>query len=128
MPADAETAAAGAWKRGPGRAPFDAARAALGELPLIAEDLGVITPPVKRAARVARAARAWRSCSSASRRRSATPSTCPSCHEENQVVYTGTHDNDTIRGWYEALAPAQRALVAEALERRGIARPTRTGR
>ncbi len=47
VPADAPTAASGAWKRGPGRAPFDAARAALGELPLIAEDLGVITPRVK---------------------------------------------------------------------------------
>ena len=48
VPADAEYALEGAWKRGPGRAPFDAARAALGELPLIAEDLGVITPPVTR--------------------------------------------------------------------------------
>ena len=48
VPADAEYALEGTWKRGPGRAPFDAAREALGELPLIAEDLGVITPPVTR--------------------------------------------------------------------------------
>src|SRR3954463_12414841 len=48
VPADAEYALEGGWKRGPGRAPFDAARKALGELPLIAEDLGVITPPVTR--------------------------------------------------------------------------------
>ena len=47
-PRTPSTRSSGAWKRGPGRAPFDAARAALGELPLIAEDLGVITPPVKR--------------------------------------------------------------------------------
>src|SRR3954447_11276659 len=38
----------GRWVRGPGRAPFDAARAELGPLPIIAEDLGVITPPVER--------------------------------------------------------------------------------
>ena len=57
VPADAEFALSGAWKRGPGRAPFDAAREALGELPLIAEDLGVITPPVDAPARVARPAR-----------------------------------------------------------------------
>src|SRR3954447_6983853 len=42
------TARAGVWRRGPGRALFDAAQAELGELPLIAEDLGVITPPVER--------------------------------------------------------------------------------
>ena len=98
VPAAAEFALEGAWKRGPGRAPFDAARAALGELPLIAEDLGVITPPVKRLRLSLGPARAWPCCSSASRRPSATPSTCSPNHVENQVVYTGTHDNDTIRG------------------------------
>ena len=48
VPKGARTALGGRWRRGPGRAVFDAARAALGELPLIAEDLGVITPAVER--------------------------------------------------------------------------------
>ena len=53
----------------------------------------------------------------------------PSNHVENQVVYTGTHDNDTIRAWYEGLATPERAL-----RRRGAGRstaspiPSRTGR
>ena len=48
VPADATDARAGSWRRGPGRAPFDAAARALGSLPFIAEDLGVITEPVER--------------------------------------------------------------------------------
>ena len=40
--------------------------------------------------------------------------------EELQVVYTGTHDNDTIRAWYDALEPESLALVTAALESRGI--------
>ena len=48
VPRDARHASAGRWVRGPGRAVFDAARAELGRLPLIAEDLGVITPAVTR--------------------------------------------------------------------------------
>ena len=41
-------------------------------------------------------------------------------HEENQIVYTGTHDNDTIRGWYDTLSEPSLALVREALGSRGI--------
>jgi 4-alpha-glucanotransferase len=89
VPERHRTARGGAWRRGPGRELFDAVAARLGELPLIAEDLGVITPPVDRLRealglpgmhvlqfdrRVER-------------------------HRENAVVYTGTHDNDTIGGW-----------------------------
>ena len=48
VPESHKTARAGAWRRGPGRELFDAVAAALGELPLIAEDLGVITPAVER--------------------------------------------------------------------------------
>jgi len=44
----------------------------------------------------------------------------PDLHEELQVVYTGTHDNDTIRAWYDALEPEAFRLVASALESRGI--------
>ena len=54
VPADASDARGGRWRRGPGRAVFDAAARSLGELPVIAEDLGVITEPVDAAAPRAR--------------------------------------------------------------------------
>ena len=84
------------------------ARAVLGELPLIAEDLGVITPPVHAAARVAGAARHVRAAVRLHAGRESTPSHVPENNAEDQVVYTGTHDSDTIRGWYESITPAQR--------------------
>ena len=119
VPADAEFALAGRWVRGPGRAPFDAARAELGALPVIAEDLGVITPPVHRL----RDSLGFPGM--AVLQFGFTPSErhtphVPENNVENQVVYTGTHDHDTIRGWYESLGPAQRALLDPTLERFGI--------
>ena len=96
------------------------AGAALGALPLIAEDLGVITPAGRAAARRARAARAWSCSSSAScrgaprqraRRRQPPPST--------GSPTPGTHDNDTLRGWYESLAGRDRRARST---RRGRAR------
>jgi 4-alpha-glucanotransferase len=122
VPASAEFALEGAWKRGPGRAPFDAARAALGELPLIAEDLGVITPPVTKL-RLSLGLPGM-----AVLQFGFTPSERDtqhvfSNHVENQVVYTGTHDNDTIRAWFEGLSDAERALLDAELERQQITDP-----
>jgi 4-alpha-glucanotransferase len=119
VPASAKTAAAGQWKRGPGRAPFDHALRELGSLPLIAEDLGVITPPVKKL-RLSLGLPGM-----AVLQFGFTPSERRTqhvleLHEENQIVYTGTHDNDTIRAWYDALEPEAFRLVASALESRGI--------
>jgi 4-alpha-glucanotransferase len=122
VPADAEFAVEGAWKRGPGRAPFDAAREALGDLPLIAEDLGVITPPVTRL-RLSLGLPGM-----AVLQFGFTPSErdtqhVPANHVENQIVYTGTHDNDTIRAWFDGLGPEERALLDEALAEYGITDP-----
>jgi 4-alpha-glucanotransferase len=122
VPADAKYALEGSWKRGPGRAPFDAARAALGDLPLIAEDLGVITEPVKRL-RLELGLPGM-----AVLQFGFTPSERDTQHVfanhvENQVVYTGTHDNDTVRAWFEGLTHAERALLDEELERQRIADP-----
>jgi 4-alpha-glucanotransferase len=122
VPAAAEFALEGSWKRGPGRAPFDAARAALGDLPLIAEDLGVITPPVTRL-RLSLGLPGM-----AVLQFGFTPSErhtqhVPVNHVENQVVYTGTHDNDTIRAWFDGLGDAERALLDEALDEYGISEP-----
>ena len=114
VPADAEYALEGAWKRGPGRAPFDAAREALGELPLIAEDLGVITPPVTRLRESLGLAGHGGAAVRLHARPSATPQHVPENHAENQVVYTGTHDNDTIRGWYDVARRRSSARCVDA--------------
>ena len=116
-PRGARDALGGRWKRGPGPRACSTPRAReLGELPLIAEDLGVITPAVDAAARRRSACRAWSSCSSASTRDepdSAAPPRAPP--RRTRSLYTGTHDNDTLRGWYESLPPrARRACVRAA--------------
>src|SRR3954449_6457069 len=122
VPADAEYALEGRWKRGPGRAPFDAARAQLGELAVIAEDLGVITPPVDRL----RESLGFPGM--AVLQFGFTPSERDTPHvpentTEGRVVYTGTHDHDTIRGWYDALDAERRGMVDATLERYGISEP-----
>ncbi|MFH1086634.1 MAG: 4-alpha-glucanotransferase [Chloroflexota bacterium] len=98
VPADEETAIHGRWVRGPGADFFHAVGRALGKLPIIAEDLGLITPDVL-----------------ALRRQFDLPGMrvlqfgfdsdgtnlhLPHNYEARSVVYTGTHDNDTTLGWY----------------------------
>jgi 4-alpha-glucanotransferase len=104
-----KTAKRGVWRRGPGREVFDAARAELGELPLIAEDLGLITPPVERLRDELRLpgmhVLQW-----AFERGRGNPHH-PSNHRENGAVYTGTHDNDTAVGWFRSLPRRVRAAT-----------------
>jgi 4-alpha-glucanotransferase len=110
VPETDEDARRGTWKRGPGRAPFDAARRELGEVALIAEDLGVITPPVEKL----RDALGLPGMVVLQFGYDPDDPTSPhrvARHVEHSVVYTGTHDHDTVRGWYEAMAPAERAEV-----------------
>jgi 4-alpha-glucanotransferase len=100
VPARARSARGGAWRPGPGRAVFDAARAALGDLPVVAEDLGVITPDV-HALRDAlgfpgMAVTIW-----AFERRRANPHRLEN-HRAHQVVYTSTHDTETLAGAFGA--------------------------
>ncbi|HZR90798.1 MAG TPA: 4-alpha-glucanotransferase [Gaiellaceae bacterium] len=106
VPERSRTAEAGRWRRGPGAALFRAAQHELGDLPLIAEDLGIITPPVERL-----------------RRQLGLPGMVvlqfafaggernphrPENHRPDHVVYTGTHDTDTAVGWWRSLTGAQR--------------------
>ena len=98
IPATEPTAVLGRWMPGPGVALFDAIRNALGELPLIAEDLGFITEDVHEL-----------------RRATGLPGMkilqfgfgqddsphLPHRFERQTVAYTGTHDNDTARGWFD---------------------------
>jgi 4-alpha-glucanotransferase len=119
VPEDAPDARAGFWRRGPGRAPFDAARSRLGELPLIAENLGKITDAVERL-RVSLGLPGMAVIqfgfdadepNSPHRLRN---------HKPDDVVYTGTHDHDTIRAWWESLDGSARPEVEAALADAGI--------
>jgi 4-alpha-glucanotransferase len=117
VPEGARDAVGGRWVRGPGAALFRAAERELGELDVIAEDLGVITEPVERL-----------------RRSLGFPGMVvlqfgfddpgsthhPDNHEEHSVVYTGTHDHDTANGWWQSLPDAARARAHEAFVRAGV--------
>ena len=99
------TRSSGRWRRGPGRAVFDAAGEALGALPLIAEDLGVITPPVRRL-RDALGLPGMVVLQFGWVRGAPDNVHDVANHAEHRIAYTGTHDNDTLRGWYESLPAA----------------------
>jgi 4-alpha-glucanotransferase len=112
------TARSGSWRRADGRAMFTAARAALGSLPFVAENLGVITPPVE-----------------ALRRDLGFPGMVvlqfafgeglvnPQrlSDDEHNVVFTGTHDNPTTVEWWGSATDHERRSVDRALELAGIA-------
>ncbi|HET8630153.1 MAG TPA: 4-alpha-glucanotransferase [Thermomicrobiales bacterium] len=116
VPAGEETAANGRWVAGPRDAFFAAVRDALGGLPFLAEDLGLITPEVH-----------------ALRERVGLPGMkvlqfafsdpdspyLPHNYTPDCVVYTGTHDNDTTRGWWAAAGEEERALARRYLGRDG---------
>jgi len=117
IPAKNETAEVGEYVAGPGAALFEALRAALDGLPFIAEDLGVVTPEVD-----------------ALRDRFEMPGMLilqfafggavenrflPHNYIRNAVCYTGTHDNDTTRGWYRSISEQERDLLRRYLGREG---------
>jgi 4-alpha-glucanotransferase len=101
IPAEAPGAKSGSWVSGPGADFLETARQTLGHLPIIAEDLGLITPEVV----------ALRDTFSLPGMKilqfafdsDATHDYLPHNFERHCVVYTGTHDNDTTRGWYESI-------------------------
>jgi 4-alpha-glucanotransferase len=124
VPARARTARGGTWKRGPGMGLFRALERGLGPevgtpLPLVAEDLGVITEPVERL-----------------RRRLGLPGMLViqfgmdpdqprsvhrlANHTSDRVVYTSTHDQDTLRGWLESLDDRTRGFVDSEVGRLGF--------
>ncbi|HEV7720120.1 MAG TPA: 4-alpha-glucanotransferase [Iamia sp.] len=112
VPESCPTAVEGRWVRGPGRAVFDAATSALGPLPVIAEDLGVITEPVRRL----RDDLGFPGMAVVQFGFDGDPPNehHPSRHREHQVAYSGTHDNDTARGWWTGLPPAAQDRVRSA--------------
>jgi 4-alpha-glucanotransferase len=114
IPGGDQTAERGRWVEAPGRELFTAIRKALGELPIIAEDLGVITPDVEKlrddcgfpGMRILQFAFS-----------SDTKNTdLPHNYHRNVVVYTGTHDNDTTFGWFNSVAGEGSTRTAAQIE------------
>ncbi|MGA1368429.1 MAG: 4-alpha-glucanotransferase [Blastocatellia bacterium] len=110
VPAGEKTARRGTWEPGPGADLFRAIEAHFqfaegGELPIIAEDLGLITPEVRQLREAFRLPGmqvlqfAFGTDPEADRFK-------PYSFEPNTVVYTGTHDNDTTRGWFQSMSEA----------------------
>jgi 4-alpha-glucanotransferase len=117
IPASEETAVEGCWRPGPGAALFKAIAKALGPMPIVAEDLGLITLDVEQL-----------------RKKFAFPGMCilhfafggdssnrylPHHHTHDCVVYTGTHDNDTTQGWWAQATGHEREHVRAYLATTG---------
>ncbi len=117
IPAGNKTARGGHWEDGPGMALFDAMKKAFGKTRIIAEDLGYLTPSVRRLVK-----------------RTGFPNMkvlefafdagdemgsneyLPHNYGSNCVVYTGTHDNETLAGWIRSINPAQRRRLFRYLD------------
>jgi 4-alpha-glucanotransferase len=121
IPAEEPTAIKGRWVPAPGEALLRALLEEFGELPLVAEDLGVITPEVE-ALRDAFELPGMKILQFAFDGGPTNPY-LPHNHVPNCVVYTGTHDNDTTLGWFQALPQGLREGVAEYLARPGEEMP-----
>ena len=100
IPASAPTAVEGRWLPGPGMALFDAIAATLGPVPVIAEDLGVLSPAVKDL--LAASGFPGMAILQFAFAGDASDPFLPHNHKQHSVVYTGTHDNDTTVGWWAA--------------------------
>lgn len=116
IPAGAKTAVGGHWEKGPGIELFNAMKHALGEKEIIAEDLGYVTDSVRQLVRdsgfpgmkVLEFAFDSRDSGSAS-------DYLPHNYPENSVVYTGTHDNETILGWMDSISREDYRMAREYL-------------
>lgn len=111
IPFREKTAIVGEWMPVPGDALLSALQREFGDLPLIAEDLGVITDAVYEL-RDRYGLPGMRVLQFAFDGDPSNPH-LPHNYSQNSVAYTGTHDNDTTRGWYEGLTEQERAHVHE---------------
>lgn len=109
------TAKGGRWVDAPGREVFAALESSLGPLPIIAEDLGLITPDVEQLRR---------DCGFPGMRvlqfafgGGPDNTNLPHKYDSNSVVYTGTHDNDTTVGWFDAVGGADSARSSRDCDR-----------
>ena len=118
VPTGAISPLEGSWRRGPGASLFRAVEAALGRLPLIAEDLGLITPPVDRL-RAELGLLGMRIVGRGFVRRHRQRHAV-AAHPEDAVVYSGTHDHPTLAGWLDSASAEDLALAAGDLAAAGI--------
>ncbi len=121
VPATETTAVKGRWVKAPGAALFEALEAALGELPIVAENLGVITPEVE-ALRERFGFPGMAILQFAFGTDPQAPGFRPHNFTHDLAVYTGTHDNDTTQGWWTAGVGDSTRSAADAAEEREIAR------
>jgi 4-alpha-glucanotransferase len=114
VPGDAPTAVDGRWVKGPGAALFEAVTAALGPVPIVAENLGVITPAVEELRErfgypgMSILQFAFGTDPEAGQFR-------PHNFPRARVVYTGTHDNDTTVGWWKSTGDGDSTRAADAV-------------
>ena len=113
IPAGEDTAINGRWVPAPGEALFHALQNEFGALPVVAEDLGLITPAVHRL-REQFGLPGMRILQFAFDGGADNPY-LPHNHDVNSVVYTGTHDNDTTLAWFEGLPAVQQCVVLDYL-------------
>lgn len=120
IPAGAETAAGGKWEKGPGLDFFKTLKERLGDVKIIAEDLGFLTESVRELQKeigypgmkiLEFAFGVWDD-----------SAYLPHKYEDNCVVYTGTHDNDTVIGWYKEMSEEDRNFLNHYLEHSTIVR------
>ena len=117
VPGDATTAMHGEWQRGPGAALFDALAAALGPLPIVAENLGFITRDVEDLrARYDLPGMAILQFAFGTDPQA--PDFLPHNFTRDRVAYTGTHDNDTMMGWARGAAGDSTRTAAEVARER----------
>ncbi len=115
IPASEPTAINGKWVNAPGEDLFKTIRQVLGDLPIIAEDLGVITPDVE-ALRDGAGFPGMKVLHFAFAADASDPY-LPHNYIKNCVVYSGTHDNDTTKGWYAQVPEKERDYVRKYLAR-----------
>ncbi len=115
IPADAETARVGTWKKGPNLAFVDAVREKLPKLQLIAEDLGDLAPSVHTLMRES-GLPGMKVLIFAFDPADKEPQFMPHNYTKNCVAYIGTHDNDTVQGWMKEAPKANVKLASEYLQ------------
>jgi 4-alpha-glucanotransferase len=116
IPATEPTAVRGRWVKGPGIALFNAVRAVLGDLPMIAEDLGIITTEVDNL-REQLGLPGMRILQMAFGNDLKAPEYRPHNHIVNCAVYTATHDHNTTVGWFTAEPGTQTTQTAEEIKK-----------
>ena len=115
VPASEKTAVNGRWRKGPGAKLFEALRQALGDLPIVAENLGVITMEVE-ALRHQFGFPGMSVLQFAFGKDPQAPTFRPHNYPHELVAYTGTHDNDTTVGWWHSKAAADSTRTPDDID------------